>query len=642
MNKPETSSLLSRLLKWAGRFYIVAVLAWAQILVTPLGIALAAIILYFNAEFSAEQLTSLAIFTGGIMLLRNMFLLIGFHLFTRDAVTGLGKWKNNEKAATGSLEETRAWRQITLLSWRYVAIAFTTLMAFILIPVLVYARTILQADQDQVTYTLLAGLVAGTALALLEVLLIERMLIPARQVLLPARFENQIGGVTGFRLLSKFIVVVIAIIFISALMIAPIGYHKTTTVLYEEIGSLNVLTELQVESVIAVVFALLVGVGLSFLLARSISLPVRQMTNVFNKVEQGDLSQRVDVTATDEVGELAVYFNHMADRLEELQTAMEKRVTERTEQLRTTLEVGQVASSILEPGELISRVVNLITERFGYYYSAIFLVDATNRWAELKDATGVAGQTLKAQGHRLEIGGKSMVGTAILKREARIALDVGAEPTRFDNPLLPQTRSEIALPLIVGDRVIGALDVQSTQETAFDQEDINTLQGMANQVAIALENARLFQETQRNLEELRTTHRLYITDAWSGIARERGEYEYTAGTEPAPDAPPASAVEVPLTLREQAIGSLSLEGRQEWTAEERTLIEAVATQAALALENARLLEESQQLALRERLVAEITSKIWASPNIDLILQTAIKELGRALRADEATIELKIE
>jgi GAF domain-containing protein len=95
-------------------------------------------------------------------------------------------------------------------------------------------------------------------------------------------------------------------------------------------------------------------------------------------------------------------------------------------------------------------------------------------------------------------------------------------------------------------------------------------------------------------------------------------------------------------LREQAIGFLSLEGGQEWTTEERNLIEAVATQAALALENARLLEESQQLALRERLVAEITSKIWASPNIDLILQTAIKELGRALRADEATIELKIE
>ena len=103
-----------------------------------------------------------------------------------------------------------------------------------------------------------------------------------------------------------------------------------------------------------------------------------------------------------------------------------------------------------------------------------------------------------------------------------------------------------------------------------------------------------------------------------------------------------NGIEVPLTLRDQVIGQLRLEGNQDWTEEERGLIESVATQAALAMENARLLEESQQLALRERLAAEITGKIWASPNTDFILQTAVKELGRALRADEATIELRLE
>lgn len=641
MNKSNSSSaFLPRLLHWSGRYYIVVVLALAQIIVTPLGIAMAALILFFNAEFSAPQLTSMALFAGATMLIRNVILLAGAHASNRVAVTRLAKWKRGEELTAGASEESLAWRQITLLSWRYIAVAFSTLMLFTLIPTLVYARTVIAANQDQVFYTLIAGIVAGISLALLEVLLIERMLIPARDVLLPEQFTTQIKGVLGFRLLNKFILVVVAIILVSALLIAPIGYHQTVTVLYEEIGSLKVLTNLQIQSVIVVIFAVMVGLGLSFLLTRSISLPVSQMIDVFQRVEGGDLSQRVRVTATDEVGELAVHFNHMAERLEELQTNLEKRVTERTEQLRATIEVGQVASSILEPGELISRVVNLITERFGYYYAAIFLVDTTNRWAELKDATGAAGQTLKEQGHRLEIGGKSMVGTAITKREARIALDVGTEPVRFNNPLLPQTRSEIALPLMVGDRVVGAMDVQSTQEAAFDQENIITLQGMANQVAIALENARLFQETGRNLDELRAAHRLYVTDAWSGMARNRGQFEYATGVESESADQPTSAVEVPITLREQTIGSLSLEGRQDWTAEERNLIEAIATQAALALENARLLEESQQLALRERLVAEITGKIWASPNIDLILQTAVKELGRALRADEATIELK--
>jgi GAF domain-containing protein/HAMP domain-containing protein len=640
MNKSDSNSFLSRLLYWAGGYYIVSVIALAQFIVTPLGIVLAALILFFNAEFTVAQLTSVALFTGGSMLIRNVLLLLSLHVANRDAVVRLGKWKRGEELSSTTSEESRAWRQITTLSWRYTAIAFSTLMVFIMIPTLFYVKTIIQANQDQIIYTFFSGTVAGISLALLEVLLLERMLIPARNVLLPSQFNNQIKGVLGFRLLHKFTLVMVALIIVSALLITPIGYHQTVTVLYEEIGSLKVLTNLQVQSVIVVIFAVLVGLGLSFLLARSISQPVNQMIDVFQKVELGDLSQRVKVTATDEVGELAVHFNNMANRLEDLQMELENRVAERTEQLRTTIEVGQVANSILEPSELISRVVNLITERFGYYYAAIFLVDSTNRWAELKDATGEAGKILKSQNHHLEIGGMSMVSSAITKREARVALDVGIEPVRFDNPVLTQTRSEIALPLMIGDHVIGALDVQSTEEAAFDQENIITLQGMANQVAIALENARLFQQTQQNLEELRAAHRLYVTDAWSGISHERNRYDYSIKGEAESPESPTKTVEVPITLHEQSIGSLSLEGRQDWTPEERNLIEAVASQAALALENARLLEESQQLALRERLVAEITGKIWASPSTDLILQTAIKEIGRALRADEVTINLE--
>jgi GAF domain-containing protein len=318
---------------------------------------------------------------------------------------------------------------------------------------------------------------------------------------------------------------------------------------------------------------------------------------------------------------------------------LEAQVADRTAQLQATIEVGRVVSGILHPEELITRVVNLITDRFGYYYTAIFLIDPTGRWAELKEATGEAGRALKKQGHRLEIGGKSMVGTAISTHQARIALDVGVESVRFENPLLPETRSEISLPLIIGDRAIGALDVQSKEGSAFQEDDIETLQGMANQVAIALENARLFQETQLSFQELRAANRLYVTEAWSERGRDQTKYEYVAGNEQIGE---GQSISVPLTLREQIIGQLSLEGNEEWTQEDRTLIETVATQATLALENARLLEESQQLALRERLTAEIIGKVWSSSNVETILQTAIKELGRALRADEATIEIKPE
>jgi GAF domain-containing protein/HAMP domain-containing protein len=635
-------SFFESLLQRAGGYYPIVVAALAQVFATPLGLALSGLILLFNAEFTISEVAKVWLFDIVIIFIRNAFLLASFYYSNRSMVNRLKEWKQKGKYIEANpKEERKAWRQVTNFAWRYVEIAFTTLMAVIVPLTIYYVRVHLGANFDQQIYTLLAGIVGGLGFAILEVLIIESWMIPAQKVLVPKQFETQLTAFSGVRLLGKLIVILFSIVLISAFLVAPIGYHQATRILYEEIGSLEVLSDLQIQSIVATGFALLFGLGLALLMGRLILQPVQLMIESFNKIENGDLSQRIDITATDEMGKLGIYFNRMIGRLEELQAALEKRVQERTEQLRSTIEVGQAASRTLEPNELITKVVNLITERFGYYYAAIFLTDSTGHWAELKDATGTAGQILKSRGHRLEIGGKSMVSAAIVKREAQIALDVGAAPVRFENPLLPQTRSEIALPLMVGDHVLGALDVQSIQEAAFDEDDIQTLQGMANQVAVALENARLFQEIQHSLEELRAAHKLYIAEAWSRISSGPLEYEYgTPAESPAQNA--ESKIDVPLTLRDEPIGVLSIEGNADWGADEKALIEAVATQAALALENARLLEESQQVALRERLAAEIISKIWASPNMESILHTLIKEVGRALRADEATIELDIE
>jgi GAF domain-containing protein len=176
-------------------------------------------------------------------------------------------------------------------------------------------------------------------------------------------------------------------------------------------------------------------------------------------------------------------------------------------------------------------------------------------------------------------------------------------------------------------------------EAAFTEQDVDTLQGIANQIAIALENARLFQQTQQNLMEIRNVHRQYLASSWTSLVHTEGKLEYTAGEEPE-SSEQGVKFSVPLALRDQTIGEITLASDEEWTAEEKGWVEAVATQAALALENARLLEETQQLALHERLVAEISSKIWSSTTIQSILQTTVKELGQALNASEATIELK--
>ncbi len=323
-----------------------------------------------------------------------------------------------------------------------------------------------------------------------------------------------------------------------------------------------------------------------------------------------------------------------------LQLELEKRVEERTAQLRATNEVGQIASSILDPDSVITKAVNLITETFKYYYAAIFLVVENGRWAELKDATGSAGEILKSRRHRLQVGGNSMVGMAISSQKPQVALDVGESAVRFNNPLLPNTRSEIALPLSVGNRVIGALNVQSTREADFNTDDIAALQGMANQVAIAIENARLFREMDSTLEELRQSNRQYVVSAWTDKLKGNA-LEYTTKS-PIPASEPGQEVQINLNLRDQSIGQIRLETDGEWTQEDQAWVEALATQVAISLENARLLEESQQSALRERLSASIVQKIWSSNSVDTILQTAVRELGRALEASDATIELKID
>jgi GAF domain-containing protein len=192
---------------------------------------------------------------------------------------------------------------------------------------------------------------------------------------------------------------------------------------------------------------------------------------------------------------------------------------------------------------------------------------------------------------------------------------------------------------MVGDRVLGALNVQSTREADFGPQVIETMKNMTGQVAIALENARLFQEAQQVIRELRTVHQQYLLQGWSGFTENNEILEYQIGDQ---DENSPRKLEVPISLRDQILGEIMLEGQRDWTPDQQSLVDAVATQAAIALENARLVSESRQIALRERMVAEINSKIWASATIDGVLQTVIKELGRRLNASSATIELNLD
>jgi GAF domain-containing protein/HAMP domain-containing protein len=636
----STKDILSQWLQKTGGWFIILVIGLAQLLSLP-ALALGIVIVQANAVYTPEQLQAAIVFELILLVIGYPVILVISFLFSRAAFKRLNARYGHKTLPIGTPEELAAWRQITNISWRFGGTNLVVSLLFFILPLLIYLSNFQKATYDQIAYTLFGSIVSTLTVVVLSVLLIEIMMRPARNALVPVSFENQIAGATSAHVFFKFQSIILALIVISILLIAPLGYHMAYTILYEEIGSLEVFGQLQQLSLAASAMALGLGFGLSFLLSRSVSTPINQMIDVFRKVEEGDLHQRAKILATDEIGSLAVYFNRMISRLEQFQRSLEEQVAERTAQLEATNEVGRVASSILDPVELVTNVVNLITDRFGYYYAALFVIEESGIWAELADATGKAGLTLKERHHRLAIAGNSMVGYAITNRKARIALDVGEESIRFDNPLLPETRSEIALPLIVGDHVIGALDVQSKAASAFSPRDVEVLQNMANQVAVAIENARLYQSSQALLEEMRATNQRYLLSSWSELTRATGKIEVQTRT-PSSEDENLFSTEVPLSIRDQILGEMTIQGDEEWTPEQRRLLEAVATQAAFALDNARLLSESQQTALRERIAAGITERIWSSQSVDGILQTTIRELGRALEASEATIELKTE
>jgi len=234
-----------------------------------------------------------------------------------------------------------------------------------------------------------------------------------------------------------------------------------------------------------------------FIFTRRLTGPIQELTDSALRMASGDLNAQTFLRRNDEIGLLAQAFNSMTTQLRDLYSGLEAKVEDRTRQLAAAAEVGRAATSILDIDELMARALELIRERFGYYHASIFLLDDAGEFAVLRESTGEVGKLLKARGHRLAVGSNSLIGWVTANRQARVASDVGKDPFHFKNELLPDTRAEAALPLRLGDRVIGALDVQSRQSEAFKPSDLEVLQILTDQLAVAIENGRLFGRQQR-------------------------------------------------------------------------------------------------------------------------------------------------
>lgn len=430
-------------------------------------------------------------------------------------------------------------------------------------------------------------------------------------------------------------------------------------------------------------FILAATVLVSILLSQWLIHPIVSLTKIANQITSGDLNAVAKVESVVEVGMLGSAFNVMTRRLRSFIDNLENRVQERTQklaeqsdimryratQLETVSDVARAIASEQDLEQLLTNVTRLTSERFGFYHVGIFLLDENKEYAVLRAANSPGGKRMLARNHRLQVGQVGIVGYVTGKGEARIATDVGQDAIYFNNPDLPQTRSEMALPLKVKGNVIGALDVQSTESAAFTEEDIALMSTLADQVAIAIDNDRLLAETRQALDEAQSLHKRYLQGEWEKESSERRKqaYKYArgavvsqekvdlpeirkaiiSGATSTPDSNNGNhhtvSLAVPIRLRGEVIGVIDLQDAntdRHWTEDEQNMIASVADQVGLALENARLFEQTVRRAERERKALDITNKIRATNDPDVMIQTAVEELRKALRVTRAQIVLQ--
>ena len=407
-----------------------------------------------------------------------------------------------------------------------------------------------------------------------------------------------------------------------------------------------------------VVFTYAVGltlIGLVFRIAsNSLDIALDRARKGENKLAESNLelqnfSAVLEATVAERTEELG-------QRTTELELANDQ-VRRRARQFEALAQVGQAINSLHDLQELLPRIASVVSETFGFYHVGVFLMDEIGEYAVLTATNSEGGKQMLARHHRLHVGVQGIVGNVTATGIPRVAMDVGEDAVFFDNPELPETHSEMALPLLSGNQITGALDVQSTQRGAFIDDDIQMLSLLASQVSLAIENARLFEETRRALAESEAVGRQTIRDAWKQLPTEHRllGYRYTI-TGAAPLQSPldladfdkirndvgqleTNQIVVPIELRGETIGSLIVQSPSttELDQDRMDLIKAVAERVAISAENARLFDETTRRAEREKTVSEITGKIRSVNDPQAMIQIAIEELRNVLGASRVEI-----
>ncbi len=421
-----------------------------------------------------------------------------------------------------------------------------------------------------------------------------------------------------------------------------------------------------------------------YLLTRSITQPLRRLTLHASQLSAenlhitgGNLKETIQIHTGDELEDLAEAYNQMSSDLAQSFETLKEKVTDhardlaqRSLELETVAEVAREITIIHNLNTLLTVSANLIRERFKYYHVGVFLIDDRGELAILRAASSQFSHQMLEEKHKIKVGQEGAVGSATRTGQAQIALEMSAETDSFQNRFLSETRSEIALPLNNRSITIGALDIQTNTEAAFNEQNITVLQLLADQLAAAIENAQLIQRAEETFAELNNAYRQQTQTVWQTTTNQYNHpaYEYDGfQIRPIPNHLPPHLLKqleggeaivvkenkdhedgrkkttlmVPLMVLKQVIGVIGLERDgvdHKWTNEEISIAQAAANRAGITLENARLLEESRRRVKKERAIFNATARIGSALNIGNILHTTTEEIERIIGNSEVIFQ----
>jgi GAF domain-containing protein/HAMP domain-containing protein len=433
----------------------------------------------------------------------------------------------------------------------------------------------------------------------------------------------------------------------------------------EQIGTLTVAIDLEriqaplqwsdYATMLLTSAALIAGAAILVVLfsRRAVLQPIQDLCSAADSIRQGNLDTPIPVRGMAELAALGKEMERMRFELQGIHANLAKRAAleaQHTERLLTISQVTQDIMAELDTQKLLENIVSFISQRFDLYNVAVFLLDETSQWIELRAISNPGGKRiLERGGLRLRVGESSIVGYVTRRNEPYFVTDVEKDVIYLPDANLPNTRSELALPLRARGENLGALDLQSDQLNAFDPQDTPSWQALANHAALAISNARRFRQEQQILEGAQQAYGEASYRAWAELLRSQaslGYYSDADGLKSLASCPPHDdslpELKVPITVRGRTIGSIRAFKPADagaWTPEESTLLETLAEQLNVALESARLHQTTQRSAAQERLVSEITARMRESLDLDAVMQIAAREIGETLGLHDVSVQL---